>query len=486
MLGVAGSLIASGVQPGDRVAVWAPNSAAWISAALGALAARAWLVPLNTRLKGDEASYILRKTDARVLFVADGFLGTDYTGSLRAVAPGLRALSDVVELPLPGASDRSGWAAFLGRGDDEASERAEASISGGSPDDVSDVIFTSGTTGTPKGALLRHGASLRGYQIFGEHFGLQENDRYVIPTPFFHCFGYKAGWMLSLMTGAVAFPLAVFDATAVLELIARERITHMPGPPTMFSALLDHPRRQEFDLSTLDHAIIGAASIPSLLVRRMRDELEIGGILSAYGLTENHALATLTSPDDPPDVVATTVGRPLADIELRLADDGGREVPAGTEGEVLLRGPFLFSGYYDDDEATRRTVVDGWLHTGDVGRFDADGYVHITDRKKDMFIVGGFNVAPAEVETCIMAMPGVSQVAVVGMPDDYLGEIGAAFVIPRHGTHVTPDQIVAYAREHLANFKVPRRVEIVDTLPMNATGKVLKTELRRRLERRPR
>ena len=173
MLGVAGSLIASGVQPGDRVAVWAPNSAAWISAALGALAARAWLVPLNTRLKGDEASYILRKTDARVLFVADGFLGTDYTGSLRAVAPGLRALSDVVELPLPGASDRSGWAAFLGRGDDEASERAEASISGGSPDDVSDVIFTSGTTGTPKGALLRHGASLRGYQIFGEHFGLR-------------------------------------------------------------------------------------------------------------------------------------------------------------------------------------------------------------------------------------------------------------------------------------------------------------------------
>ena len=260
----------------------------------------------------------------------------------------------------------------------------------------------------------------------------------------------------------------------------------MPGPPTMFSALLDHPRRQEFDLSALDHAIIGAASIPSLLVRRMRDELEIGGILSAYGLTENHALATLTSPDDPPDVVATTVGRPLADIELRLADDSGREVPAGTEGEVLLRGPFLFSGYYDDDEATRRTVVDGWLHTGDVGRFDADGYVHITDRKKDMFIVGGFNVAPAEVETCIMAMPGVSQVAVVGMPDDYLGEIGAAFVIPRHGTHVTPDQIVAYAREHLANFKVPRRVEIVDTLPMNATGKVLKTELRRRLERRPR
>ncbi len=482
MLGVARSLIASGVEPGDRVAVWAPNSAAWISAALGALAARAWLVPLNTRLKGDEASYILRKTDARVLFVANGFLGTDYTGSLRCVAPDLRALADVVEVPLPGESGTPDWDAFLSRGDGVASAQAEASISAGSPDDISDIIFTSGTTGTAKGVLLRHGASLRGYEVFGEHFGLQADDRYVIPTPFFHCFGYKAGWMVSLMTGAVAFPLAVFDTTAVLELIASERITHMPGPPTMFSALLDHPRRQEFDLSSLDHAIIGAASIPSRLVRRMREELGIGWILSAYGLTENHALATFTAPDDPPEVVATTVGRPLADIALRLADDAGREVPYGSEGEVLLKGPFLFSGYYDDAEATNRTMIDGWLHTGDVGRFDADGYVHITDRKKDMFIVGGFNVAPTEVEKSIMAMPGVSQVAVVGMPDDHFGEVGAAFVIPRDGTTLTPDDVVAYAREHLANFKVPRRVEIVDALPMNATGKVLKTELRRLLE----
>ena len=486
MLRVTRSLIASGVEAGDRAAIWAPNSASWITAALGILGARAWLVPLNTRLKGDEASYILRKTDARVLFVADGFLGADYTGSLRAVAPDLRALADVVELPLPADSGSPGWEAFLGRGDEIESARAEASIAAGSPDDVSDVMFTSGTTGAPKGVLLRHGASLRGYEVFGRHFGLKPHDRYVIPTPFFHCFGYKAGWLVSLMTGAVAFPLAVFDATAVLELMARERITHMPGPPTMFAALLDHPSRKEFDLSALDHAVIGAASIPSLLVRRMREELGIGWILSAYGLTENHALATLTAPDDPPDVVATTVGRPLADIELRLADDAGREVPAGSQGEVLLRGPFLFSGYYDDEEATRRTLVDGWLHTGDVGRFDEDGYVHITDRKKDMFIVGGFNVAPAEVEKSIMAMPGVSQVAVVGMPDDYYGEVGAAFVIPCQGAHVTADEVVAYAREHLANFKVPRRVEIVETLPLNATGKVLKTELRQRLEHLPR
>jgi acyl-CoA synthetase (AMP-forming)/AMP-acid ligase II len=482
MFAVARSLIASGVEPGDRVAIWAPNSAAWITAALGALAVRAWLVPLNTRLKGDEASYILGKTDARVLFVADGFLDADYTGLLQAASPDLRALGNVVRLPLPGEMSSPEWESFLGRSGDVAIERVEASVAAGSPDDISDIIFTSGTTGMPKGVLLRHGASLRGFQVFGEHFGLKADDRYVIPTPFFHCFGYKAGWMLALMTGAVAFPLAVFDATAVLELMARERITHLPGPPTMFSALLDHPRRKEFDLSALDHAIIGAASIPSLLIHRMRDELEINGILAAYGLTENHALATLTAPDDSPDVVATTVGRPLSDIELRIVDDAGGDVSVGTEGELLLRGPFLCSGYYDDPAATNPTIVDGWLHTGDVGRVDDRGYVQITDRKKDMFIVGGFNVAPAEVERSIMGMSSISQVAVVGMPDDYYGEIGAAFVIPRDGAHVTAEDVVAYASAHLANYKVPRRVEIVETLPMNATGKVLKAELRRRLK----
>ncbi len=481
MLAVTRSLLARSVGPGDRVALWAPNSSSWIIAALGILGAQAWLVPMNTRLKGDEASYILGKTDASLLLAADGFLDTDFTASVRDVTPHLRALRDAVALPLPGEATTPSWDAFLSRGDEIPLERAEAAVAAGLPEDVSDIIFTSGTTGSPKGVMLRHGATLRGYQVFGEHFGLREQSRYVIPTPFFHCFGYKAGWMVSLMTGAVAFPLAVFDPGVVLELMERERITHMPGPPTMFSALLDHPSRAGRDLSELGHAIIGAASIPAVLVRRMREELGIGWILSAYGLTENHALATFTAPDDPPEVVATTVGRPLRDVEMRFVDDAGSDVPRGDPGEILLRGPYLFSGYYGDEEATARTVVDGWLHTGDVGLVDGDGDVRITDRKKDMFIVGGFNVAPAEVEKALLGMPGVAQVAVVGMPDDYFGEVGAAFVVARGDTGVTPEEVIAYARRHLANFKVPRRVEIVDQLPLNATGKVLKTTLRDRL-----
>ncbi len=304
----------------------------------------------------------------------------------------------------------------------------------------------------------------------------------MVPTPFFHCFGYKAGWMIGLMKGAVTFPIAVFEADAVLELIQRERITHMPGPPTMFSAVLDHPRRDEYDLSSLRQAIVGAATIPAVLVRRMRDELGIGSILSAYGLTENHALVSLTAPDDPPDVVATTVGRVLADVDLRVVDDAGHDAPAGEPGELLVRGPFLMTGYYEDADATSRTIVDGWLHTGDVGVLDTEGYLRITDRKKDMFIVGGFNVAPAEVEKALGAMAGIAQVAVVGIPDAYFGEVGAAFVIPTPGADVAPDDVMAYAREHLANYKVPRRVFLVEEFPVNATGKVLKNDLREQVQ----
>jgi HIP---CoA ligase len=480
MRAVARGLIAAGVEPGDRVAIWAPNSAAWITAALGVHAARAWLVPLNTRLKGTEAAYILETTDARTLFAANGFLDNDYVASIRAVAPKLRALRDVVDLPLPGSATCVGWDEFLARGLEIPAERVEASIDAGTSDDISDVIFTSGTTGAPKGVMLRHGASLHGYEIFANRFGLRARDRYIIPTPFFHCFGYKAGWMISLMAGAVAFPLAVFDADVVLELIEREGITHMPGPPTMFSALLDHPRRNEFDVTSLRHAMIGAASIPAELVHRVREELGIGAILSAYGLTENHALASLTAADDAPDVVATTVGAPLPGVEVRIVDDSGVDLPAGKPGELLLRSPFQMSGYFDDPESTAQAIVDGWLRTGDIGLFDDRGHLCITDRKKDIFIVGGFNVAPAEVEKTLLSIDGVAQVAVVGIPDDYFGEVAAAFVVPREGAQVTTEDVLTYARAHLANYKVPRRVEIVDAFPLNATGKVLKTELRQR------
>jgi acyl-CoA synthetase (AMP-forming)/AMP-acid ligase II len=481
---VAAALLADGVTPGDRVALWAPNSAAWITTALGILATGAWLVPINTRFRGGEAAAILAHTDARLLFATDDFLGTDHLAGLRGVAPDLRAARNAVLVPGPGRATTDPWDEFLARGTAVTADTVEAAIAAGAADDVSDVVFTSGTTGTPKGVMLRHGASLRGYEIFAARFGLRAGDRYLVPTPFFHCFGYKAGWMIGLMTGATTYPVAAFDPDLVLRTIQAAAITHFPGPPTMFSAILDHPHRDEHDLSSLRNAIIGAASIPEPLVHRMRDELGIGSILSAYGLTENHALVSLTDPQSPPAEVATTVGRPIPGVELRIVDQEGAEVPAGDEGEVLVRSPYLMSGYYRDPEATANVVVDGWLHTGDVGRVDERGLLHITDRLKDLFIVGGFNVAPAEVEHVLLGCAGVAQVAVVGVPDDYFGEVGAAFVVPADPT-LTADAVLAHAREHLANFKVPRRVELVGELPVNATGKVRKDELRARAAERP-
>ncbi|HEY6530959.1 MAG TPA: AMP-binding protein, partial [Acidimicrobiales bacterium] len=324
---------------------------------------------------------------------------------------------------------------------------------------------------------------LRGYGIWSDRFVLNGESRYVIPTPFFHCFGYKAGWMSSLMAGAMAIPLAVFDAERVMAIIEREGVTHMPGPPTMFNAILDHPRRRSHDLTSLRHVMVGATTVAPSLIRRVSDELGIETQLSAYGLTENHALASLSEPEDPLEVVATTAGRPFPEVEMRMVDDDGHEVPAGQPGEILLRSPYAMSGYYADPDATAAALAGGWLHTGDIGRFDDDGRLLVTDRKKDMFIAGGFNVAPAEVEKVLVAIVGVAQVAVVGMPDDYLGEVGAAFVVLDDGASVDPADIVAFAREHLANFKVPRRVELVDQLPMNATGKVVKADLRAWLAR---
>jgi acyl-CoA synthetase (AMP-forming)/AMP-acid ligase II len=481
MLAVGASLIARGVQPGDRVALWAPNSAAWICSALGILATGAWLVPVNTRFKSREVAYVLEKVDARDLVVDDGFLSGHQLDGLRADAPSLRAVADPILLPGPGQRSRPEWDAFLGLGAPVGPGEVLDRIARLGADDVSDVIFTSGTTGFPKGVMLRHGASLRAYQAFNSSFGVTESDRVLIVLPFFHCFGYKAGWTVDLRTGATTFPVAVFDGPTVMAMIDRHRITHMPGSPTMFWPLLDHPRRSEFDLTSLRSVIIGGAFVPVELVRRLKRELGVETILNGYGLTENHAIVSISQPDDPPELVATTVGRVLDGLEVKVVDEAGDDAPLGTEGELLVRGYTHMSGYYGDPDATAAAFTDGWLHTGDVGTVDADRYVRITDRKKDIYITGGFNVAPAEVENALSACEQISQVAVVGVPDDRLGEVGAAFVVPGPGQHLTRDDVIAYARVQLANFKVPHVVEIVDALPVNATGKVLKDELRARV-----
>ena len=469
--------MAAGIEPGDRVAIWAPNLHEWILAAIGLQSAGAVLVPLNTRYKGGEAAYILNKSGARILCtVAGEFLGNDYVSAIAGEkTPGLERI-----VALRGQADGAqSWDDFLASGDGVSDEDALARANAVDPGDLSDMMFTSGTTGKPKGVMTAHGQNLRVFETWSEVVGLREGDRYLIINPFFHAFGYKSGWLSCLMRGATILPHLVFDVDEVLGRVAADRVSMLPGPPTIYQSILAHPKLGEYDLSNLRLAVTGAAAIPVELIHRMRDELGFETIVTGYGLTECCGTVSMCRHDDDPETIATTSGRAIDGIEVKCVDPDGKEVERGEPGEVVVRGYNLMRGYFDDEAATAETIdADGWLHTGDIAVMDERGYLRITDRIKDMFIMGGFNCYPAEIEGLLFEMDGVAQVAVIGVPDDRMGEVGAAFVVLEEGANLTNDDVHAWAREHMANFKVPRHVRVVDALPMNASGKVTKFELR--------
>lgn len=478
----ARAFLAHGIEPGDRVAVWAPNIWEWVVAAIGAQSTGAVLVPLNTRFKGREAAYILGRARARTLLTVSGFLDTDYVALLRDavdVTEELPDLDTVVVLRGDTPAGAIGWADFVARGEVVTTEEAEDRALAVEPGARSDIMFTSGTTGNPKGVVCTHAQTLRAYRDWSEVVGLRADDRYLIVNPFFHAFGYKAGWLSALMMGATNLPHAVFDASAVLERIPRDRVSMLPGPPTLYQTILDHPERDRHDLSSLRLSVTGAAAIPVELILRMRRELTFETIITGYGLTESCGIATMCRYDDDPETIATTSGRAIPEVEVQVVDERGQEVTRGEPGEVVVRGYNVMQGYLDDPEETAAAIDgDGWLHTGDIGVMDERGYLRITDRTKDMFIVGGFNAYPAEIENLMLRHEAIAQVAVVGVPDDRMGEVGMAFVVLRPGASATPADIVEWCRAEMANYKVPRRVELVDELPLNATGKVLKYQLR--------
>ena len=474
----ARALLAVGIDPGDRVAIWAPNSLEWIVAALGITSAGGVLVPINTRFKGSEAGFLLERSGARALYTVRGFLDTDYPALLAAADVVLPALEHTVLLSGDADAATISWDDFLERADRVGAADLDARVEALGPDDPSDVVFTSGTTGKPKGVVMAHGQTLRAYLAWCDWADLRERDRYLIANPFFHIFGYKAGLLASLMRGATIVPVPVFDPAVVLDLVERERITVLPGPPTIYQTLLDHPDRARHDISSLRVAVTGAADIPVELIRRVCEELPFERILTGYGLTEAGTV-TGSRPDDDFEHVATTVGVPWEGFEVRTVADTGTDAPAGEPGEVLVRGDTVMRGYLDDPEATAAAIdADGWLHTGDLGTIDADGYLRIVGRIKDMFIVGGFNAYPAEIENLLLRHPRISQAAVIGVSDTRLGEVGAAFVVLDPGPSLESSEIIAWARDEMANYKVPRAVTFLDELPVNATGKVVKDELR--------
>jgi acyl-CoA synthetase (AMP-forming)/AMP-acid ligase II len=329
--------------------------------------------------------------------------------------------------------------------------------------------------------MLSHGATVKAFNAWATVVGLRHGDRYLIINPFFHAFGLKAGIVASLVKGATIVPQAVFDVPLFMRRVVDERITMLPGPPSIYQTILDHPQLESFDLSSLRLAVTGAAAVPVELIRRMREELMFETVVTGYGLTETTGIVTMCRHDDPIETIANTAGRAIPDVEVRLVDNSGVDVAIGEAGEILVRGYNVMLGYFGDPAATAETVdADGWLATGDVAVQDANGNVRITDRKKDMFIMGGFNAYPAEIESALLTYPGVSQVAVVGVPDRRMGEVGMAFIIAKPNASIVADDVIAWCRANMANYKVPRYIRVVDALPMNASGKVLKFELRSR------
>ena len=468
----AGALIEAGVGAGDRVALWAPNTPEWAMASLAVLFAGGSVVPINTRYTAVEAAALVSRADCRVVLAA-GELGGRSPAKEAAAMPGPITVVSLGPTAVPGLTP---WGEFAPvRSSNAALDRRLAALT---PGHVSHVQYTSGTTGAPKGAMLRHGAMVETTARWAEVVGLTEGDCYPVVSPFSHIGGHKTGLLACLVTGATTVPVAAFDPAGFERIVAERGVTVVQGPPTLFHALVERAKEGADTLRTMRVGVTGAAVIPPTLVRDMLHVLGLQVVVTAYGLTETTGVCTMTRPGDPVGVVAETSGRPIEGVDVQIVDESGVPLPAGSRGEIAVRGIGLMAGYLDDPEATAATMRGEWLATGDVGWIGEDGNLRIVDRLKDMVVVGGFNVYPAEVERVLLEHVAVSQAAVIGLPDARMGEVPGAFVVPAPGAAIDVETLVDYLGQRLAKFKVPRTVWVVDRLPMNAAGKVAKAELR--------
>ncbi len=470
----AAALVASGIEPGDRVAIWAFNSAEWVVAMLGLFAGRRRAGPDQHPVQGRRGGR--HPAPESGSGAGDGHrLPRDRLRrhAARPPASSSPTWTTIVVARGPAPDGAESWAGFLARAT-EAGRAVGRSAPRASwaPDDPSDILFTSGTTGQPKGVVMTHGRTLCVATDWVAMTGLRADDRYLMVNPYFHMFGLKAGILACVVAGATMLPEPVFDVDRVLDRVDREQVTVLPGPPTLYQAILDHPERGEPRPVQLRVAVTGAADIPVELVRRIADELPFSTIITGYGLTEA-GTAAATSPGDDVETIATTVGRPRPGFEIRIADGDGAEVPPGEPGEVVLRGGSVMVDYLDDPEATaagtlRRRVVADRRHRGDRrGRVPAhrrpgQGHVH---RRRLQRLSRRDRERPA-------APSRHPQAAVIGIPDDRLGEVGMAFVVTGRRRGSPAPMIIGWCRDQMANYKVPRAVEVVDELPINATGKV--------------
>jgi fatty-acyl-CoA synthase len=480
---LARGLMALGVKKGDKIGLWMPNRPEWVVAYFAIARIGAVVVPMNTRYKAHEVHYILENSEATALFMVDSFVGIDYVSMIEGVRKDLPGLQHVIVH----GDHRGGMATFeqvseLGGEHlpDGALEEREATCD---PQDNVFILYTSGTTGNPKGAMLSHHNIAQNARQVTEVLHASEDDVFLLGVPFFHCFGCVMGIAGAITWGASLIPMPVFKAKEALELVEEEAVSVLYGVPTMFVLELEEARkgkadRSRYDIASLRTGIMAGAPCPVEVMRGTMEELGCN-VSIAYGLTEASPVITMTRFDDSLERRVETVGRPLPGIEVKIADDGHQPLPAGEMGELACRGYNVMLGYYKMPDKTAEVIdADGWLYSGDLATMDEEDYVRIVGRKKDMLITGGFNVYPAEIEEYLFTHPKVQNVSVVGVSDTVMGEVAIAYIIPREGESLDPQEIVDYCAGEIANFKVPRYVEVVSAFPMTQSGKVQKFLLR--------
>ena len=507
---LASALLRLGLAPGERVGIWSHNNAAWLMLQIATAKVGLVLVNINPAYRTSEVEYALNKVGCAALVTMARFKTSDYLGMLRELAPELDATDAdadaegatrlrAARLPtlrhvvwIDGADARDDvpgmrrFSRLLAGGDAHDPRVAEVQRTLRADEPVN-IQFTSGTTGFPKGASLTHRNILNNGFFIGECMKLTPADRLCIPVPMYHCFGMVLGSLACLTHGStIVFPNDGFDALSVLETVQAERCTALHGVPTMFIAELDHPRFAEFDLSTLRTGIMAGTACPIEVMKRVVERMNLREITIAYGMTETSPVSCQSSTDTPLEQRVATVGTVQPHVEVKIIDaQTGQTVPRGVSGELCTRGYLVMHGYWDDPARTREAIdAEGWMHTGDLATMDAEGYVNIVGRSKDMVIRGGENIYPREIEEFLYGHPQVQDVQVVGLPDAKYGEELCAWIIPRPGQHPTEDDVRAFCAGRIAHYKVPRYIQFVDAFPMTVTGKIQKFRIRETMRER--
>jgi fatty-acyl-CoA synthase len=472
---VARGLMALGLEVGDRIGIWSPNNAEWVLVQYATAKAGVILVNINPAYRTSELAYALKQSGCRMLIAAQAFKTSNYEAMIEEVRPDLPALEKVILL------GTDGWDQLVAGAAEVTDEALRDRMSGLQFDDPINIQYTSGTTGFPKGATLSHHNILNNGYFIGEACRYTEADSVCIPVPFYHCFGMVLGNLACTTHGAaIVIPEAGFEPGATLEAVAAERCTSLYGVPTMFIAELDHPDFEKYDLSSLRTGIMAGSPCPVEVMKQVVSRMHMDEVTIAYGMTETSPVSTQTVPEDSLEHRVSSVGRVHPHVEVKIIDpESGRVIERGTPGELCTRGYSVMTGYWNDPERTAESIdAAGWMHTGDLATMDADGYVNIVGRIKDMIIRGGENIYPREIEEFLYTHPDVSDVSVIGVPDVKYGEELMAWVKVREGAELTGETLKEFCKGKIAHYKVPRYVKFTDEFPMTVTGKIQKFKMR--------